>query len=130
MPIAASWVDDGAVVAAQYCVGARTVLDVGIVEHPNDSLGELSVDGHNHFARTQGSVIVGPMDGHGYALVNGSAQVGQYGHSDYLSVYAKRQPLWLALIPFVLPLVCLVFCKHIIEIQFIMYFAQCINFFC
>jgi hypothetical protein len=26
------------------------------------------------------------MDGHGYALVNGSAQVGEYGHGSFVSV--------------------------------------------
>ena len=84
--MSASWVDDGAVVAAQYCVRARTVFDVGIVEHPNNALRELSVDGHDHFARTQGAVIVGPMDGEGYSLMYRSSQVGQYGHDGCLSV--------------------------------------------
>lgn len=84
--MAARRIDDGSAVAAQYCIRACAVFDVGIVEHANDALGELSVDGHNHFAGAQGAVIVCPMDGHGYALVNGSAQVGEYGHGSFVSV--------------------------------------------
>ena len=88
--MAASWVDDGAVVAAQYCVRARAVFDVSIVEHPDDTLRELSVDSHNHFAGAQGAVIVGPMDGEGYSLMYRSSQVGQYGHGRCLSMMPKN----------------------------------------
>jgi len=84
--MSASWVDDGAVVAAQYCVGARSVFDVSIVEHPDDALRELSVNSHDHFAVAQDMVIVGPMDGEGYSLMYRSSQVGQYGHGLCLSV--------------------------------------------
>ena len=89
MPIAASWVNDGPVVAAQYCVGARTVLNVSIVEHPDDALRELSVNCYEHFAGLQGAVIVGPMNGEGDTLVYWSSQVGEYGHGLCLSVWRR-----------------------------------------